>query len=253
MMAEGSYRLKIYGYSGDDPDGFCRDMAAVLAIDVETARECLASAPSVVKTGLSRATAEKVRDILAEKKGLILSEPENPDLEPESAIQLDLPISGPPDEQEDSVPVMDTRTALILGTVAAIILVMVVYLGVGLIKSVIKVKRESQPVEGLQAPAQEQRQSGPSPQEYRAMADELQARVQQTETDLEHLKFRLAEEGAAMEKAGRPRGGNPEEYRRLIKVVMGIIEEVRAMERELKDLRQELLNYEHNAAPAAPK
>jgi hypothetical protein len=72
---DGQYRLKLYGRMTGDSDAFCADLAAVLGIDVKTAREYLDNVPVSVKEGLTEEKAERLRSILASVGALCLVEP----------------------------------------------------------------------------------------------------------------------------------------------------------------------------------
>lgn len=73
-----TFRLKLYGRMTGDPDAFCTDLAAVMGIDVQTAKHYLDSVPVALKEGLSEEKAERLRGILVSVGALCLVEPMNP-------------------------------------------------------------------------------------------------------------------------------------------------------------------------------
>ena len=54
------YRIKLYGHSASDTELFCRNLATVLAIDVEKARALLRNAPVVIKEGIEKEQGRRV-------------------------------------------------------------------------------------------------------------------------------------------------------------------------------------------------
>lgn len=69
------YRLKLYGRTSNDPDAFSANLAAVLGVDVYTAKDYLDRVPVTLKERLSEQKAERLRSVLASVGALCLVEP----------------------------------------------------------------------------------------------------------------------------------------------------------------------------------
>lgn len=74
-MHDVTYRIKLYGHSSGDPDFFLVELAAILEITPEAARELLKSVPVVIKEGIPKKEAEHLQDLLHVIKALSLVEP----------------------------------------------------------------------------------------------------------------------------------------------------------------------------------
>jgi hypothetical protein len=74
-MAEKLYRIKLYGYSGDNPEAFARSMAALVSADPGDVLEWLKRPPVTVKEGLPKEKADTIVEAINILRGLCLAEP----------------------------------------------------------------------------------------------------------------------------------------------------------------------------------
>ena len=74
-MAEPRYRVKLYGHTSGDPMTFCKNLAALLDIDLQAARAILLEVPVVLKEALDKEKAETFAEALLIMKGLCIVEP----------------------------------------------------------------------------------------------------------------------------------------------------------------------------------
>ena len=95
----GRYQIKFYGFTSDDAEAFCRDLARILEITKEKAWDLLMDAPLVVKDGLDKGEARRLADSLVSIRALCLMEPMNNEAEEDE------------EESEDSTPVPTTLEA----------------------------------------------------------------------------------------------------------------------------------------------
>jgi hypothetical protein len=75
FMSDMRYRIKLYGHSSEDPYFFVMELAAILEIHPEEAREFLNSTPVTIKENVSEEEAEYLGDLLKVVKALIIVEP----------------------------------------------------------------------------------------------------------------------------------------------------------------------------------
>ncbi len=74
-MPEKLYRIKLYGFTGADPEAFSKSMAALVGMKPEQIMESLKSPPVIVKEGLTKDRADTIVEAINILKGLGLAEP----------------------------------------------------------------------------------------------------------------------------------------------------------------------------------
>lgn len=74
-MAEKLYRIKLYGFTGADPEAFAKSVAALVGMEREQIMESLKSPPVVLKEGLTKERADTIVEAINILKGLGLAEP----------------------------------------------------------------------------------------------------------------------------------------------------------------------------------
>ena len=75
------YQIRFYGFTSDDTEDFCRDLARILEITKEKAWDLLMDAPLVVKDSLDKKEARRLTDSLVSIRALCLMEPMNDEAE----------------------------------------------------------------------------------------------------------------------------------------------------------------------------
>ncbi len=73
-MPEKAYRIKLYGHSAPDPELFCKNLAALLAVEDDAARILIAHTPVVIVDGLSKKAADHFLENLRSIQALCLAE-----------------------------------------------------------------------------------------------------------------------------------------------------------------------------------
>ncbi len=74
-MNSNKYKIRLYGQSSKDPWQFCNNLASVLGVDKESARNLLANAPVVIMDNLERARGEALLETIRFLGGMCLLEP----------------------------------------------------------------------------------------------------------------------------------------------------------------------------------
>ncbi|GEM_PF-2051011 len=74
-MASQRYRVKLYGFTGDNEDVFARSIATLVGVDAHRAGQFLKDVPVVIAEGLQKDRADSIVEALSIMKGLCLSEP----------------------------------------------------------------------------------------------------------------------------------------------------------------------------------
>lgn len=101
-MSDTRYRIKLYGHSSEDPYFFVMELAAILEIHPEEAREFLNSTPVTIKENVSAEEAEYLGDLLKVVRALIIVEPMDgvPEKTPDKATEISV-LKKQLEEQED--------------------------------------------------------------------------------------------------------------------------------------------------------
>jgi hypothetical protein len=132
-MPDVMYRIKLYGHSSGDPDFFLVELAAILEIDPEAARELLKSVPVVIKEGISKPEAEHLQDLLHVIKALSLMEVTEEI--PETARDVPKPQSDAQSLKQELEQKETLRSYALVGVAAAVAAIIVVWLLVGFFSS----------------------------------------------------------------------------------------------------------------------
>lgn len=74
-MTAPLYRIKLYGHSGQDEEWFAKKLAVILETTDEEAEGLVRTVPVVIKDGLDKDRAERLKEILAAINALFLVEP----------------------------------------------------------------------------------------------------------------------------------------------------------------------------------
>jgi len=76
-MGRGNYQVKFYGFTADDTEEFCRNLATLLKISPEAAWDVLMEAPIIIKRDLEKTAAQSLVESLSGIQALSLMEPMN--------------------------------------------------------------------------------------------------------------------------------------------------------------------------------
>jgi hypothetical protein len=121
-MAERLYRVKLYGYTGDNPEAFARSLGALVKRDPKEVLEMLKHPPIVLKEGLPKDRADTIVEAVNILKGLCLSEPMRAAPEDDAMARL-AELTMMRDAQGDTIKddawafFSKRRTAIIVGVI----------------------------------------------------------------------------------------------------------------------------------------
>jgi hypothetical protein len=217
-MGARTCRIKFYGYSGNDPDMFCRNLAALLNISSEQARTILTDVrdgPVVLAAGVEQKAAEKLQQLVQSKQGLCLLEPEQE--EPEDATPAASGTwSSVPEQAETEV--VEQRTPLVTKVVliglASLIAGFVIYTGSGFLSSVSNVRRHNPEAVKPIGPPEQAQDEEPQPSPARAALEAraaLDERLRELEARLNALTVQLTmEEDYLRSQRAALMAGNPQ-------------------------------------------
>ena len=192
------YRIKLYGHTTGDPEAFCRNLAAVLNIEIEDALRLLRQAPVPVAEDIDEKEAERLEGRLSAIRALSLVEPTTEDSPYQvpvlaeatapAAATAPLPFRLPKD---------DTFRWLAWSGVFAVVLgISILFLVARCTSTYLQLDRKQtrpsgQAIETLEAspkPSHEQLRA-----EREELADDIIARIDSLEREIPNLQGKLRE------------------------------------------------------------
>ncbi|AFM25809.1 hypothetical protein [Desulfomonile tiedjei] len=140
-MSDPRYRINLYGHSSEDPYFFVMELAAILEIHPEEAREFLNSTPVTIKENVSEEEAEYLGDLLKAVRALVIVEPMDgvPEKTPDKATEVSV-LKKQLEEQEDRAAF---RSYLWVGSAMLIALIVLVWLTTAFWSSFSKTSEEN--------------------------------------------------------------------------------------------------------------
>jgi hypothetical protein len=251
--ANVEYRLKLYGRTSNDPDAFSANLAAVLGIDVYTARDYLDRVPVTMKEGLSEQKAERLRSVLASVGALCLVEPmdapeqqqSTPGPSRETSIADALLIRRErTDDDEGFLPSRVKPSLLALFGTVLFLCVAGAYLLIA--------TREAREDIAINAPRQGS--SSQAAQSAQTTSDEetlpaLKAQITHLEGELPKLTSRLTEEKAAFDLLVKTPGVKIDEMQKKNAAIQGVQEEIALVGWQIRNLKKRVTLMEGRATP----
>lgn len=192
IMSGPTYRIKLYGQSGNDPEKFCRDLAAALGLTPDEARAFLKQVPVVIREGVPKERAERLTEFLASINALVLAESEGPETVADAAMSpqiLPVELQRKQAEREDAV-----RYGFWLVALGAVAATFVLFVGGTILWSYLKVSAKNQPtVQASKTPPSQEPSGQANGQQSVPSAENFEERIAAIESRIEELRAKQVE------------------------------------------------------------
>jgi|GEM_PF-4790630 len=232
------YNIKLYGYTGDDPDAFCRTLARSLELPVEQARDLLKQVPIVIMEGVDHAKADKIHALLVASQGLIIMEPiYNAEAGTQAAASLHEPTVLPyyPDLEEDKED-ESLRWWIWTSLLAGLSGILVLFVMISFVSTYIQTDRSHSPDPAVSAaeetPADLNTDTEDLSAETQSLIADIYARIEMLQSSIPELQARVTEAQKDRDLVDRRA------------IVMNLQKEISSHQREIKKLKRKLQNLE---------
>ena len=243
-MPDTLYRIKLYGHSGGDTELFCKNLATVLDIDEQRARNLLQDAPAIIKEGVDKAKAEEFCKLLEPIQALCIVEPLggeiSEDVPSTTAALLRLPETPESDDLKEKA---EFRSRIWMAALVVAVGVLVLFVVGGFLSSFWSLYRHNQPPATAPkgAPAATDTKAEPAPAAAGPVSvEELQAQIDELEARIESNRFRLAQaEEARGRLLGSPRSQSKDLEEQAL-IIRDLRDQIRSDAAQLQALKRRL-------------
>ena len=231
------YNIKLYGYTGDDPDAFCRTLARVLELPAERARDLLKQVPIVILEAVDYQKADKIHALLIASQGLVIMEPiYDAETGPQAAAVHEpdvLPYY--PDLEEDKEDV-SLRWWIWTSLLAGLSGILVLFIIISFVSTYIQTDRRQRPDLAVSATEEASADLNTDAEE---LSPETQSLIADIYPRIEMLQSSIPDLQARVTEAQNDRDLDD---RRTI--VMDLQREIRSHRKEIRKLKLKLQNLE---------
>ncbi len=241
------YRIKLYGHSDSDTELFCRNLAAILAIDEEKAQALLRNTPVVIKEGIPREKAEEFCKLIEQIRALCIIEPVDSEIHEDAVPATDrdfaLQTRAMNEFAKKTSPGSWIWMAVLVVTAGGFLL----FAGGSFISSIWSVYHQnrstvSSPVQDAQSTTSGSglEVAAPSP----VSAEDLFARIDALKAGIESARFELAQAEEILAGLYKSPRSQPKEFEDQALIIKGLREKIRADLAQLQVLKGKLEEIE---------
>jgi hypothetical protein len=238
-MSGPKYRVKFYGFTAPDTQVFCRNLAGVLGITPEAARDLVLDAPVVIGDNLGEAAAQRLCESVTAIQGLCLVEGLDGSYVQKEAPQVEriFPLPEPPEEKEDSGESFRFRFWAVV--ICAVVAVFVCLAVVAYVSSYLNLNRTQTSAPPAATQTQEEKTASSESSSPRERYEALQNKIDEVGEQLGSLQTEVRTRETQLKRVAGTLDSDPLDVRRQQQELQGLRMEVAAKESELRTLKSQ--------------